>query len=382
MSGFPALLSFGGLDEETGRLAPVGWRNVLNESHRTTDLVWVVWKPKKSTDAVYGPARIRSMFTPAGGGDHADIALKADYFFNGPLVRAIPTLLLLVPCPSSCNMRVSIVTHDLLGACARVPSFACSQLDKHMQRRSVEAFYKRALGGRKLKDIDWVLVIGYNDPCTTIQDPSIALSTVRAHARLARASPPLASIWICQRLTSSTASVSLPHIRAHLPLACMHAACAADPAISGRHARTCRLPACMQHAQPTLRTAGGTRAPLAACLHAACAADPAISGRHARTCCRSPACVQHAQLPTLRTAGGTRAPCRLPACSMRSRPCEQRAARAHLPLACMQHVAADPGTASALSLPPPSPAALSHRPLPPPSPAALSRACIWNCRRA
>ena len=263
MSGFPALLSFGGLDEETGRLAPVGWRNVLNESHRTTDLVWVVWKPKKSTDAVYGPARIRSMFTPAGGGDHADIALKADYFFNGPLVRAIPTLLLLVPCPSSCNMRVSIVTHDLLGACARVPSFACSQLDKHMQRRSVEAFYKRALGGRKLKDIDWVLVIGYNDPCTTIQDPSIALSTVRAHARLARASPPLASIWICQRLTSSTASVSLPHIRAHLPLACMHAACAADPAISGRHARTCRLPACsMWQPTPARRAPSLSRRPL------------------------------------------------------------------------------------------------------------------------
>ena len=111
MSGFPALLSFGGLDETTGRLAPVGLRNVLNESHRTTDLAWVVWKPKKSTmaDAVYGPARIRSLFTPAGGGDHADIALSADYFFNRSLVRAIPTLLLLlVPCPSSSNMHASI----------------------------------------------------------------------------------------------------------------------------------------------------------------------------------------------------------------------------------------------------------------------------------
>ena len=149
-------------------------RNVLNESHRTTSLTWVVWKPKKSiygpstNPAVYGPARIRSLFTPAGGGDHADITLEADYFFNGPMVRAIPTLFLLVPCPSSCNMRVSIVTHDLLGACARVPPFACSQLDKHMQRRSVEAFCKHTLGGRRLTDSAWVLVIGYNDPCTTI----------------------------------------------------------------------------------------------------------------------------------------------------------------------------------------------------------------------
>ena len=219
--------------------------------------------------------------------------------------------------------------------------------------------------------------------------------------------------------------------RAHLPLACMHAACAADPANSGRHARTpCRLPACsmrsrpcdqraarahllplacmcaacaaadpansgrhartlplacMQHAQPTLRTAGGTRAPAAARLHVC--SMRSCRPCEQRACCRSPACVQHAQ-STLRSAGGTRAPAAcLHACSMRScRPCEQRAARAHLAACLHAACAADPANSGrhartcrlpACSMWQPTPArrapSLSRRPLPPPSLTALSR---------